>query len=171
MKAVVIVTCLILAIGVATAMLAEQKSPSASIHGRVTDLLGFPIQDALVEVTSEDKPQPLRASTDEQGYYKIINLPLGRLKVFARAKDSERAEAAMYLQAGESKLLDFGLEPGRIVDLPEIKIVGTVQQLDGTRLSEVTVTVTSAFNQSLIRRVRTDAAGRYEVGVYAPGQY
>lgn len=167
---VMIVSGILALIGAVTVSMA-QKPKFVSIQGRIVNLYGAPIEGASIEVTSESGGQSLKTHSDQGGNYKISNLPAGRLKLLARAFGSEREELFITLEAGEQKLLDLGLEFGRIIDPFPIQVQGVVQQPDGTPLRDATVTIKNAFNERLSRQVRSDDAGRYKVEVDNPGQY
>jgi hypothetical protein len=164
------ITAVALIVGVAFTMLAEPRPLTASVQGRITDLFGSPVAVSVVEVISAGREQPFRARTDEQGNYKFGSLPTGQLTLTVHSAGFLQEERTTFLSSGEQQVLDIGLEVGQLSDLPPIEISGTVRQ-QNSALQDATVTIVSAFNQRLIKQVKTDATGRYKVSVSNPGQY
>ena len=153
-----------------TPLLMGQGASTATVHGRVTDLFGSAVTDAVIEITGESI-QPVRTQTNKQGYYRVKDLPAGQLEVAVSSAGYKTEKSVISLRDQQRMVLDFGLEADKQTELPPIEVRGTVRQLDETPLPSATVTVTSVFNQRLIHRTRTDADGRYSVEVQFPGLY
>jgi hypothetical protein len=68
-------------------------------------------------------------------------------------------------------LVDFGLDVGRVTDLPVIHVSGTVYGPAKTPLKDATIRITNAFKSSLMFAARSDERGRYVLGIDTPGQY
>src|SRR4029079_7088282 len=58
-----------------------QTSTTGSIEGSVTDPNGAAVRGATVAVTSPNLISPQTGTTDDNGRYKILNLPPGAYKV------------------------------------------------------------------------------------------
>ena len=58
-----------------------QTSTTGSIEGSVTDPNGAAVKGASVMVTSPNLISPQTGTTDDNGHYKILNLPPGTYKV------------------------------------------------------------------------------------------
>ena len=58
-----------------------QTSTTGSIEGQVVDINGAPVPNVTVSVTSPNLISPQTAQTDDQGRYRILNLPPGRYEV------------------------------------------------------------------------------------------
>ena len=170
MKSLSIIVCSLFIIGAGAALIVAKNVHRTSIQGRITDLLGSPLSGTLVEVTTNDGTQRFSGRTDEQGNYKIGNLPVSQLKVAVKLRGFRQEEFTLLPKTGQ-QVLDVGLEVGQLSNNPPIEVSGIVQQSKGEVLSDATVTIVNAFNQRLVERVRTEKAGRYKVTVYDPGQY
>src|ERR1041385_2363781 len=70
-----------------------QTSTTGSIEGTVTDPNGAAVPGITVKVTSPNLISPQTATTDNNGRYKVLNLPPGRYTVTIEAeKGFEKAE-------------------------------------------------------------------------------
>lgn len=163
---------------------ASGQRPAGTIYGRVTDLLGAPIQGATVQFFSyqrtlqkgtPDQSEPTllqTTSTDESGSYQVAGLPSGTYKIDVSFTGFVQAHICpVYLPNHEKRLLDVGLQVGQTTVWPSTEIAGTVRDSSNASIGDVTVTVISAFNQQVIKQVRTDASGRYQVDSLGPSQY
>jgi outer membrane receptor protein involved in Fe transport len=62
-----------------------QSSTTGSIEGTITDPSGGVVPNATVTVSGSNLISPQTATTDEQGHYRILNLPPGRYSVVVGA--------------------------------------------------------------------------------------
>lgn len=86
----------------------------AAIHGRVYDLFGRPLHDAVVEVSVPDHRDRFRGVTDGGGSYRIAGIPPSRVSVSVKLPGFETATRAASLWAGADLLLDVGLPLGKL---------------------------------------------------------
>jgi len=107
-----------LAIAAAPAMAHAQ----ATVTGKVT-ATGQPLADVRVLVRGTS----LTATTDAAGEYTIRGVPAGTQTIEALRVGYRAASATATLAAGESKALDFAMEPA-VVQLQEIVTTATGQQ-------------------------------------------
>lgn len=152
-------------------LIAEQPFETGIIRGRVTDLFGAAVSAADIEVLAETSQKPFQTKTDENGNYELRNVPAGKLTIRINSVGFLREESSVRLANDETLLLDFGLEAGRLTDLPIIKVSGTVSGPKGTPLKDAAIEIRSAFKNSLVFVGRTDAHGRYLLEIHTPGQY
>jgi hypothetical protein len=150
--------------------MAQHLAPVTSVQGRITDLLGSPIPGAKIEISTGGDAQRFSASSDAQGNYKIDNLPATRLKISVGYRGFQQEEFTIFPKIGKH-IFDVGLQVGNLFDIPTTKILGAVKRSDNVPIPDATITVTSAFNQRVVERVRTNADGRYEINIEHPGQY
>ncbi|MEW6609571.1 MAG: carboxypeptidase-like regulatory domain-containing protein, partial [bacterium] len=61
--------------------------PPGSISGTVTTSTGIPIADVIISIWNVQS-----TTTDKDGRYKLLNLPVGKYEVQARPKESEKVE-------------------------------------------------------------------------------
>lgn len=172
MKAMTVISLAswLLAVWVVTITATGQSMSTTNIQGRVCDPFGFPIAGAKVEFESENRTGQFQLITDKQGAYSKNNLRAGQYKVLVSSLGFATEERNIRVWEGEQVILDVGLNAGG-ADLPPIEVSGTVWQPDNVPLQDATVTVSNAFNQRLVQKVRTDKQGHYTVSVDNPGQY
>jgi hypothetical protein len=171
MRNVAFAVCLLLSLGLATALISAEQARKISIRGRITDFFGAPIADTLVEVAPENSAQRFSATSDEEGGYSLKDLPAVPLTVTFKARGFRQEEVRVSPQEGEQLLLDAGLEIGVLSNIPPTLVAGVVRQSVNTPLADATVTVVNPFNPRFSERARTDKAGRYKIKLAFPGQY
>jgi len=162
--------CLVMAVTTAPSMV-EADAVTASIYGRVVDLFGTPITDAVVEVTPIQTSQKVSVRTDKDGRYLFRDVLPGEVSLVVKSQGFRVESETLVVHAAEQLLLDFGLEPGSIADQPPVELSGMVQQASKAPIKDATVTVVNAFNRRLIRTVRTDGHGHYRVEFRNGGQF
>jgi hypothetical protein len=172
MKMTTIGLCLAFMVGISTAVeMPASHASTASIHGRVMDLFGTPLSDAVVEVTTKENSEKRSIRTNQDGSYLLRNMPVGEVRLVAKSRGFRPETDTLLLQADEQVTLDFGLEAGSIADQPPVELSGTVQQRSKAPIGDATVTVINAFNRRLIATVKTASDGRYKVEFKNGGQY
>lgn len=60
-----------------------QTSGNGSIRGQVRDQQGATLTGATIVAESENTPIPVRATTDDHGFYRLLDLPPGEYKLIA----------------------------------------------------------------------------------------
>ncbi|HEX7770886.1 MAG TPA: carboxypeptidase-like regulatory domain-containing protein, partial [Pyrinomonadaceae bacterium] len=156
---------------VSTWLIAEQSTRTGKIRGRATDLFGFPVSGAVVEILTESSERPLQTRSDINGSYEFKNVPAEQLTIRIDSVGFLREERRTRLADDETLLVDFGLEAGRLTDLPIFKVRGTVYGPQNIPLKDATVRITNGFKTSLVFVARTDGHGRYLSEIDTPGQY
>jgi hypothetical protein len=145
------------------------RSSGATIAGQITDLFGTPLPGAVIEVWGkQSKSSSIR--TDKSGGYLIHDAPEGAVTVTAVAQGFQPESRAFTLRAGEVAQFDVGLEPMSIADQSPVKLTGTIRN-NKALLDGVAITVVNPFNNRLIKNVKTDTTGRYQVEFGSGGQY
>jgi protocatechuate 3,4-dioxygenase beta subunit len=167
---------------------AQQTTPTpakepATVSGRVTNN-GRPAREVPVVLMPAEwvvQREPVaKGSTDEEGRYKLTNVPPGRYHltavspgyVFAEegANDWQQGKDVNVAAGDELKNLDFTLVRGGVV-------TGRITDSDGRPVIEELVTLISADargrkeGQGRIQRVLTDDRGVYRAWSLAPGRY
>jgi|GEM_PF-3414381 len=163
--------CVVLLLGLSMIVIANQGEVTGTVRGRVTDLFGFPVSDAEIEVLAESSQKRFQAKTDVNGSYEVKNVPADQLSIRINSIGFLRDERRVRLANGETLLVDFGLEVGRLTDLPVSTVSGTVYGPENTPLKDATTRVTSAFKPSVVFVTRTDERGRFLLRIGPPGQY
>ncbi|MGG4402609.1 carboxypeptidase-like regulatory domain-containing protein [Paenibacillus amylolyticus] len=137
---------------------AADPSTQAKISGKVTDLEGFPIQDATIKYSLRYQGEETENSvkTDGTGSYSILESVQDYTEISfiieAEGYVTDRHRNTYYLSEGEQILVNFELyEPSTIV--------GSVTDQTGKPIPDALVKVTGALD----RPVKTDQQGRYTV--------
>ena len=76
---------LALCLSLFTMSVLAQTSTTGTIEGDVVDTNGAPVPNVTVTVTSSNLIRPQSAQSDDQGRYRILNLPPGRYTVAVAA--------------------------------------------------------------------------------------
>ncbi|WP_405172374.1 carboxypeptidase-like regulatory domain-containing protein [Paenibacillus sp. FSL H8-0280] len=137
---------------------AADPSTQTKISGKVTDLEGFPIQDATIKYSLRYQGEETENSvkTDGTGSYSILESVQDYTEISfiieAEGYVTDRHRNTYYLSEGEQILVNFELyEPSTIV--------GSVTDQTGKPIPDALVKVTGALD----RPVKTDQQGRYAV--------
>lgn len=104
------------------------------ISGTVTDSSGAVVPGAAVTVVNQDTHLESKATTDNSGYYLVVNLPVGAYSVTAEEQGFRKAEqTGIALDNAARITADFKLEVGAVTESIEVKeVVGeTVNTVSG----------------------------------------
>lgn len=164
-------TGIVIVLLLSMALMAKQPLETGTIRGQATDMFGFPVSGADIEALAETSQKRFQTKTDGDGKYELSNLPAGHLTIRINSRGFLREERSIQLTNDEPVLVDFGLEAGRLMDLPVIKVSGTIYGPKGTPLRDAAIGIRSAFKNSIVFVGRTDGQGRYLLEIHTPGQY
>ena len=142
----------------------EEEAVTSILRGRVTDArTGNPIPGALIEVRVN--PVVATAITDENGNFLIAALPPGDYEVRVKAAGFQSQTIRITIGQNEVVIENFALAPSIVVPG---RLRGTVFNKKKQPIQGVMVLIFTS--RSLIRVVKTDSRGVYEV-VLPPGKY
>jgi outer membrane receptor protein involved in Fe transport len=102
---------------IATGLLAAAASLSSfatvfsSLHGVVHDGQHFPVAEAKVSIRAADSSFELKALTNAEGAFDLLNVPLGTYRVHVEAKGFSPADEVLTIQSGTHPVLHFALAP------------------------------------------------------------
>ncbi|HYJ85266.1 MAG TPA: carboxypeptidase regulatory-like domain-containing protein [Pyrinomonadaceae bacterium] len=181
-RIIVVVTFLNLVVAICFAQ-TETKDASASISGRIT-IAGKAAADISVTAsiaTAYDRRSIAKATTDEEGNYRLTGLSAGRIYVMPVAKayaissrghSPGQAGRTINLLAGEEiTKIDFALSPGGV-------ITGRITDADGSPIIGEPITLLPFGPQDTFiltsfggQRNHTDDRGIYRTYGIAPGKY
>lgn len=153
---------------------AVDKAQTATIKGKVTVggkglsgvVVGLVISD---QYRSNFRPTRFRSTTDEDGNYRITNVPAGTYDVVPASPAYVATEGRKSLIVGPNETvenIDIALERGGV-------ITGKVTDADGRPVIEETVFVSAVRTQRLVylRNIRTDDQGVYRAYGVPAGSY
>ncbi len=106
---------LTLALSAAPAAMAQAQSNAADLQGYVRDPQGAVVAGATVTARNKATGLSREGTTNEEGLYKIVNLPPGEYEVTVAAKNFARATAPnVVLTVGQRADLDIPLQAGGV---------------------------------------------------------
>jgi hypothetical protein len=153
----------------------SDKSSTGTISGRVT-LKGKGLSGVVVGLTLAEyqrhQPARHRSVTDEEGNYRITNVPPGSYEVavstpaYAAAGGSGMRRKSLIIGKNETvENVDFALVRGGV-------ITGKVTDSDGRPVIEIEVSVSPIHTDHSLRGgIRTDDRGIYRIFGLSPGKY
>lgn len=154
----------------------KQEDEHATIRGRVTTLLGYPVPEAEIEfykltntqqgIVSPKGELVQTTRTNNEGLYKVSGLPAGQYRIVYAGNEDR-----FYVWKGADRVLDWGVPQPIIDGLPQLEVSGIVRSINKKPLPDATVTLISAFNHQQVWQARTDKVGRYDIHMIQPGQY
>ncbi|HEY0547086.1 MAG TPA: TonB-dependent receptor [Pyrinomonadaceae bacterium] len=111
-----------------------QDLDEASITGRVSDEKGAVIQRATLRVTLTDKNLERTTTTDDDGRYRIIELPPGAYTVRVSAAGfATEVRTDLEVVGGEQVRLDFVLRPAAVTAEQSVNAEAEQSPIDTTR--------------------------------------
>ncbi len=129
----------------------KENAQTQTLRGRVTDLNSkFPLPGATVVVLNTDPI--LGAVTDEKGYYKIVNVPLGRQTVKCSFIGYREAVIPnVLLTSAKEYILDFGLVE-KITETGIVEVTAQKNAAKGEVRNEMALVSARTFNVEETRR-------------------
>lgn len=127
MKHKTLVTCAILFVVVSTLFpkFVIGQQAAGQIVGTITDPNGAVLADARVTVTNKATKATREATTNAEGYYQILALPIGTYQVIAERQGFRKVVAEdNVLQINQALRLDFKLEIGAQSEVVEVTSSG-----------------------------------------------
>ncbi|MCP3099318.1 carboxypeptidase-like regulatory domain-containing protein [Myxococcus sp. K15C18031901] len=155
-----------------------------SIPGKVVDLQGRPVADAVVtaRATSAITLHSAEATTDAEGFFVMKTLPMGPCTFDVEAAGFHAIQGREGALTATTRALAFALQPAVLVQ-------GTLVDPEGRPLSGVAVQLTPAvpgadagapapddtydasFSREGVVRARSDAKGRFVFELTEPGRF
>lgn len=167
-----------LLLGVGNCSVFAEDEP-ATVEGHVTTTWGASLAEVkvsfyLLEGTggiSKSEKLIQQVKTDEQGNYKVVNLPWGQYRVEFIDSIGHSEVWRFYLWRSAKRVLDMCIPLGYTHFLSLIQVSGEVLQDDGVPIPDATISMISAYNPNDTQQVRTDKNGIFQVSLIQPGQY
>ncbi|HVS81832.1 MAG TPA: carboxypeptidase regulatory-like domain-containing protein [Pyrinomonadaceae bacterium] len=132
----------------ASLAMSQAQSNAADLQGVVRDANGAVVTNATVTARNTATNQTREATTNDDGFYKIINLPPGDYEVTVAAPNYKTAIAKVTLTVGQTANQDIPLEVG------DIKAIVNVPAGSKPNIVETTSTaVTNTVDQQRIENL------------------
>src|SRR5688572_27367797 len=130
-----------LALGAAPAQ-AQADATSANLSGFVRDPAGAVVPGATVTARNPAVGVTRTTTTNDEGFYQLVQLPPGAYEVSVEAANFKRAVVpSVTLTVGQRADLDVALELGQITDV--VTVTGAQTELIETTKTNVSNTVRS----------------------------
>lgn len=139
-----------------------------TLKGRVTSQ-GTGVAGATVEAKNIQTDFSKTTTTDDQGFYRFENLPLGRYAVVVSQAGFAQMKGQIDLAVHKSTGLNFRFEVGGGAFLTGM-VEGKVTDEAKKGIADARVKIVEE-GTSLFQRVTTDAEGNYEITDLSPGRY
>ena len=100
-----------------SAALGQSQSNAADLQGTVRDSTGAVVPNANVTARNPDKNLSRTATTNDQGFYRIINVTPGDYEITVEAPNFKKAVLTnVTVTVGQAADIDVVLEPGQITE-------------------------------------------------------
>ena len=138
------------------AHLAAQEA-TGKIVGDITDPTGAAVQHANVTVTNTETNIAHKATSDNAGYYQVLQLPIGKYKVSAVAPgfEEQTVVAANPLEINQSQRIDVQMSVGKLTTAVTVESQAPMVETQNSTIAE-TVTGDAIFELPLNGRDTLD---------------
>jgi len=158
----VIVFSLLLVLGLVSLPLAGQDA-SGRIVGVITDSSGGVIANAKVTVTNTGTGTKSEATSNTDGAYQILLLPVGTYVVSAEATGFRKSViSAQPLEINQSLKLDMKLEVGSTAETVQV-------EASGSGVETVNATLGSVVNANTIQNAPLNGRNTFDLALLMPG--
>ena len=120
--------------------LGQAQSNAADLQGTVTDAAGAVVPNAAVTARNPGTNVTRNTTTNEEGFYRIINVPPGDYEITVEAPNFKKAVLTkVTVTIGQAADIDVVLEPGLITE--EITISDATSDIVETSKTSVSTTI------------------------------
>jgi hypothetical protein len=132
-----VVTALLLCAGIT---FGQTQSNAADIQGTVSDATGAVVANATVTARNTATNVSRNATTNDQGLYRIINVPPGDYGITAEAPNFKKSVLPkVTVTIGQAAEVDVTLEPGQISE--SVTVSGATSEIVETSKTSVSTTI------------------------------
>jgi len=164
MKNRAVLICVVLVFGVS--FLASSlfgQAATASITGRITDASGAAIPNATLTIKNTATSATQTASSDEQGRYALLDLPIGNYDLtVSKTGFQNLARTGLVLTVGAAPVLDLQMNVGQASET--VSVNAEAVQVDTT-----TAAVSSVVNETQMRELPLNGRDWEQLILLAPG--
>lgn len=154
-------TIFILSVGISVA---QAQTNTGRVSGTVTDATGAVVPNATVTAASAAINISRTATTDDNGFYTITNLPVGVYTVTAELQNFKKSVKTENTLNADSRLtVDFSLEAGQISEVVE------VTQTSGETVNTTSGEVAKVIDNQQINNLALNGRNYYQLLSIVPG--
>ena len=135
-----ITSLLVITLAAASVAFGQAQSNAADIQGTVTDATGAVVNGATVTARNPGTNVSRNATTNDEGFYRIINLPPGDYEITVEAANFKKAvRQNVTVTVGQSAQFNVTLEPGEITEV--VTVSDATAQIVETNKTAVATTI------------------------------
>ncbi len=139
------------------------QAATASISGRVTDASNAAVPGATVTIKNTATSATQTASTDEQGRYALLDLPIGPYDLtVSKTGFQNLARTGLVLTVGSAPVLDFQMVVGQASETVSVNA-------EAAQVETTTAAVSSLVNQTQMRELPLNGRDWEQLILLAPG--
>ncbi len=139
------------------------QAATASISGRVTDASNAAVPNASVTIKNTATSATQTASTDEQGRYALLDLPIGPYDLtISKAGFQNLARTGLLLTVGAAPVLDFQMTVGQASETVSVNA-------EAAQVETTTSALSSLVNQTQMRELPLNGRDWEQLILLAPG--
>jgi len=139
-RSVQITTLLILSLTFASVALGQAQSAAADLQGSIKDATGAVVPNATVTARNPATNVSRTATSNDEGFYRIVNLPPGDYEITVEAANFKKAVLTkVTLTVGQTAQLDIALEAGQITE--SVTISDATSEIVETSKTAIATTV------------------------------
>jgi hypothetical protein len=139
------------------------QGATASISGRVTDASGAAVPGATITIKNTATSATQTASTDEQGRYALLDLPIGPYDLtISKAGFQNLARTGLVLTVGSAPVLDLQMTVGQASETVSVNA-------EAVQVETTTAAVSSLVNQTQMRELPLNGRDWEQLILLAPG--
>lgn len=143
---------------------ARAQTSSGRISGTVTDSTGAVVPNASVVVSDAATNFSRTATTDENGYYTLTNLPVGTYSVAVEVASFKKSVKTENSLSSDARLtVDFALEAGQVSEVVE------VVQESGERVNTTSGEVAKVIDGQQVDNLALNGRNYYQLLSVIPG--
>ncbi|PYV01089.1 MAG: hypothetical protein DMG26_14315 [Acidobacteria bacterium] len=115
-----------------------QAQVLGKISGTITDSTGAVVPGARVTITNKNTQQSYPSTTNDSGYYVVVNLPAGTYDVTTEKEGFERCtNADAHLDPAEAVQVNCALQVGQVTQTVEVSAAALSVQTEEAKVSRV----------------------------------